>query len=114
MTTFRCERLFLIGLMVLGACGQATSDAEHAADNRDIKRLVQSADAGAIERELPPLLAKIRASNGSIGTELVSAGFAPAPEIRQIYGYDRADGTSVRVTLRGEQIEVRVKQELPQ
>jgi len=112
MTTFRCERVLLAALIVLGACGQTDSE-KHPPDSRDIKHLVQSADAQAIEQELPPLLAKIQASNGSIGAELVRAGFAPAPEIRQIYGYDRADGTSVGVTVRGEQIEVRVKQEPP-
>ena len=112
MTTFRCERIFLIALMLLGACGQIASDPEHPPDKGDIKRLIQ-ADAGAIERELPPLLAKIRASNGSIGSELVSAGFAPAPALPQKYGYERADGTSIGVTVRGEQIEVRVKQGSP-
>ena len=111
MTTFRCERLFLIALMVLGACGQTTSDAEHPPDSGDIKRLVQSGDSGAIKRELPAILAKIRASNGSIGTELVNAGFAPAPALPENYGYERTDGTSIGVKIRGEQIEVRVIQE---
>ena len=113
MTTFRCERVFIIALMVLAACGKTASDTEHPPDNGDIKRLIQSGDSGAIGRELPPLLAKIRAANGSIGTELVNAGFAAAPTLPEKYGYERADGTSIGVALRGAQIEVRVNQEPP-
>ncbi len=79
----------------------------------DIKRLVRSGDAAAIEQKLPPLLATIRKSGGSIGSELVAAGFAPAPALQSNYGYERADGTSVGVKIRGEQIEVSVNQEPP-
>ena len=120
MTTFRCEALLLAAVLFLGACGQSAPDAARddtsltqPKNKEEILRVVQIRDPRAIERELPRLLAKIRASNGSIGTELVNAGFAPAPALPEKYGYERADGTSIGVALRGAQIEVRVNQEPP-
>jgi hypothetical protein len=124
MTTSRFEALCLVAAVLLPSCGQSHSGSAQAPENgqsieipmrhvEDIKRLVRSGAASEIEQKLPPLLATIRKSGGSVGSELVAAGFDPAPALPSKYGYERADGTSIGVALPGDDIEVRVNQESP-
>ena len=76
---------------------------------REIVRLVTSSSPTKIERELTSLLHKVRREGGSPGTELVAAGFQPAPYFRERYGWE-GDGvigpTSVGVAIDGDRITV--------
>jgi hypothetical protein len=99
------------------SCGnEPVSNAEgeiiQSSHTAEIAAIVQQSSPAEIERKLTALLGRIIASNGSPGTELVAAGFAPAPSHRQIYGWEgtgRDGRIGVGVTIDGKNVRVSVK-----
>jgi hypothetical protein len=112
MTTFLCRAAAVFLALLAVACSQSQPQSE--ADLNDprateeIRRIVQGSSAEIIERDLARLLRQVIERNGSPGTELTSAGFQPAPALPERYGYTRADGVGVGVSIENKRVEVRV------
>jgi hypothetical protein len=98
--------------MAVVACSQSQPQSEADLNapraTEEIRRIVQGSSAEIIERDLARLLRQVIERNGSPGTELTRAGFQPAPALPQRYGYTRADGVEVGVSIDGNRVEVRV------
>lgn len=108
----------VLAALFLGSCGaEPTANTGNgvirSTHTTEIAGIVQRSSAAAIERDLEALLRRIMAAGGSPGTELVDAGFLPAPELPQIYSWEgngRTGRIGVSVNIDGASVEVRVQE----